>query len=471
MKINMPQGAKYIIEQLNNQGFEAYIVGGCVRDSILGRKPSDWDITTSARPEQIKEIFGRTVDTGIEHGTVTVIVDKYHAGNAHAVDTTASDKTIPDTEVPYTFEVTTYRVDGEYRDHRRPASVEFTASLEEDLKRRDFTINAMAYNDTKGVVDIFGGIQDLESGIIRAVGKASDRFDEDALRILRAERFAAQLGFDIDEDTKKAMSKQAEFLRDISAERIQVELTKLIMSDNPGRLAEAYELGLTRIILPEFDVMMETEQNNPYHMYTVGMHTIKVLENIPSDMVLRYSALLHDIGKPATRTTDEKGIDHFNGHPRKSGEMARTILRRLKLDNNTIDRTCRLVSNHDYGIGGISENGFRRFLSRLGIENFRDLMTLKEADVAGQSKYRLDYRLTLLNRMNSYYEKIVANNYCLTIRELAIDGSYLINNMGMKPGKELGDVLKYLLERVLDEPECNTVEQLTELVKEKLRIK
>lgn len=455
MKITMPQGARYIIQKLNNNGYEAYIVGGCVRDSILGKEPNDWDITTNAKPEQVKAIFGRTVDTGIEHGTVTVIIDRCHAGNMDE-----------NTEcVPYTFEVTTYRVDGKYADHRRPESVEFTANLEEDLKRRDFTINAMAYNDKDGVIDIFGGIDDLSAGIIRAVGKPADRFDEDALRILRAERFAAQLGFSIERETKNAMREQAKYLKDISAERIQVELTKLITSDNPGRLEEAYELGITKIILPEFDVMMETEQNNPYHMYTVGMHTIKVLENIPANPVLRYSALLHDSGKPVSKTTDKKGIDHFVGHPEKSAEIARVVLRRLKLDNNTVDRVCRLVRNHDYGIGGVSEKGFRRFLSKLGRENYTDLISLKEADIASQSKYKLDMRLTILDKMNGYYEKIIANNHCLTIKELAIDGNYLINEMGMKPGKQLGDTLKYLLDKVLDNPELNSVEQLAKLVK------
>lgn len=463
MKIDMPAGAAYIIEELNKHGFEAYIVGGCVRDSLLGKEPDDWDITTQATPEQIKDIFHRTVDTGIQHGTVTVLVDKKYQqapqlpkGGAGAVE-------------PYAYEVTTYRVDGIYEDHRRPSGVTFTASLEEDLKRRDFTINALAYNDEKGIIDIFDGAGDLDRGIIRCVGTPSDRFDEDALRILRAERFSAQLGFRIDEDTRAAMREQAENLRDISAERIQAELTKLIMSDNPSRLADAYELGLTRIFLPEFDAMMETEQNNPYHLYTVGLHTVRVMEHVPKDMVLRYTALLHDVGKPVCKTTGEDGVDHFYGHQAKSEEMARVILRRLKLDNNTISRVCNLVLHHDYGITGIVDENpavmrkmFRRFLMKLGPDSFQDFIVIRRADMAGQSDYNQEIREHTIRNMEDMYRLVTEEQHCLRISDLAIGGRELIA-LGMKPGAELGGVLKELLELVLDTPELNTKEQLTEL--------
>ena len=241
MKIKMPVQAQKIIKRLEEAGHEAYIVGGCVRDSILGKHPADWDITTSASPVEIKELFSYTIDTGIEHGTVTVMADHQP------------------------FEVTTYRVDGKYEDHRRPKEVHFTKSLEEDLLRRDFTINAMAYSDTKGLVDLYGGRADLEEGIIRCVGNASERFDEDALRILRALRFQAQLGFQIEEETKAAIRRQARFLKDISAERIRVELDKLLVSDHPEVLGDAYKMGVREVKLPEFDTMMETAQNNPHH--------------------------------------------------------------------------------------------------------------------------------------------------------------------------------------------------------------
>lgn len=444
----MPAGARYIIEQLNNAGFEAYIVGGCVRDSLLNKYPNDWDITTSAKPEQVKQIFGRTIDTGIQHGTVTVVVDRMHAGN---VD--------DNSEVPYTFEVTTYRVDGEYRDHRRPEEVTFTASLKEDLQRRDFTINAMAYNDQEGIVDIFGGMEDLDRGIVRCVGNPRDRFDEDALRILRAVRFAAQLGFIIDDPTRKAMADQAHFLSSISAERIQVELTKLITSDNPDMLVDAYELGLTAVILPEFDEMMKTAQNNPYHKYNVGIHTIEVMKHTPKDMTLRYSALLHDVGKPSTRTTDETGVDHFYGHQQKSADMARQILRRLRLDNNTINRACKLILNHDYGLSGIGDKAFRRFLNEIGAENFLDFMLIRTADIAGQSDYRLEERLENLQRMKEMYQDFLDKKQCVTMADLAIDGKALIE-LGMKPGRELGQILRQLLDMVIENPELNTREQL-----------
>ncbi len=452
-KITMPKGARYIIEQLNNHGFEAYIVGGCVRDSLLGKCPNDWDITTSATPYEVKDIFDRTIDTGIQHGTVTVLVGK---------DISQGDE--------YAFEVTTYRIDGEYADHRRPNQVQFTASLEEDLKRRDFTINAMAYNDQKGVIDIFGGVEDLKNGIIRCVGNPTHRFDEDALRILRAVRFAAQLGFVIDEPTKEAMTKQAGFLKDISAERIQVELTKLITSPNPDRLVEAYELGITKIILPEFDAMMETTQNNPHHLYNVGLHTIKVMENVPTDMVLRYVALLHDVAKPLTKVTGEDGVDHFYEHQPQGAKLAKKILRRLKLDNNTIDRTYNLVLNHDFGIeGAIKAPAFRRFLGRLGEENFSDYLTIRRADMAGQSDYRKDEKEEAICHMVELHDTVIQENQCIKISDLALNGKDLME-LGMKPGKDMGDMLKYLLEKVLDMPELNKKEILTEMVMNQMKL-
>lgn len=449
-KINMPAGAEYIIEQLNKNGFEAYIVGGCVRDSLLGKNPNDWDITTSATPYEVKEIFKRTIDTGIQHGTVTVMVDKsISKGGEHA------------------FEVTTYRVDGKYEDHRRPKEVTFTACLEEDLKRRDFTINAMAYNPSQGVVDIFGGQQDLEDGIIKAVGVAEHRFEEDALRILRAVRFAAQLGFSIEEETKKAMTKLADNLRFISAERIQVELTKLITSDHPDRLVEAYELGLTKVVLPEFDAMMETNQDNPHHLYNVGIHTIKVMEHVPPTQILRYTALLHDVAKPITKTLDENGVGHFYGHQAKGADMAREILRRLKLDNYTIEETCLLIYEHDYSLHGTNIKSFRRFLNRLGMERFEDFLIIKRADMAGQSDYNKEERQGYVDDMIAMFELVKKENQCIKISDMAIKGRDLIE-MGISPGREMGAILKSLFEKVLDEPELNHKEILKKMVEEKM---
>lgn len=248
MKITLPYKVEQIIRTIQGAGFDAYAVGGCIRDSILGRTPSDWDITTSARPEEVKKLFPRTVDTGIRHGTVTVMIQKEG------------------------FEVTTYRIDGEYEDSRHPKEVTFTANLTEDLKRRDFTVNAMAYNDKEGLIDVFGGMKDIEEKIIRCVGEAAERFSEDALRVMRAVRFSAQLGYTIDEKTKDAIKELAPTLKNISAERIQTELIKIAVSPNPDYLRIAYETGVTKAIFPEFDRMMETEQNNPI--------TVIVWENI-----------------------------------------------------------------------------------------------------------------------------------------------------------------------------------------------
>ena len=440
MKIQMPEAANYIIQTLMAHGYEAYIVGGCVRDSVLGRTPQDWDITTSATPEQTKALFRRTIDTGIEHGTVTIMMD--HVG----------------------YEVTTYRVDGKYEDHRRPKEVTFTASLLEDLKRRDFTINAMAYNEQEGLVDIFGGAEDLRRGIIRCVGVPQERFDEDALRILRAVRFAAQLDFEIEAKTRQAIREKAEFLRDISAERIQVELTKLITSDHPERIIDAYELGITAIVLPEFDTMMETPQHTVYHKYDVGRHTVAVMQNIDATPVLRWAALLHDSAKPECRTTDEQGVDHFYGHPKAGKAIARRVLRRMKLDNDTIQRVERLVEWHDFGLDGtVTKKTLRQALNRMGPDLFDDYAKLRRADMLGQSDYMQEKKQQDYRHLLEMYREIWEAQECLLIRDLKLDGKDLIA-MGVQPGPDMGKILNDLLQQVLEEPQLNTKEKLKELV-------
>lgn len=447
MKIQVPEAANYIIETLIQHGYEAYIVGGCVRDSILGKQPQDWDITTSATPEQTRALFRRTIDTGIEHGTVTVMMDKVG------------------------YEVTTYRIDGKYQDHRRPTEVTFTASLAEDLKRRDFTINAMAYNDRQGIIDEFGGLADLQKGIIRCVGVPQERFDEDALRILRAVRFAAQLDFVIEEATRQAIREQAGYLRDISAERIQTELTKLITSEHPERLLDAWELGVTEVVLPEFDRMMETPQNTKYHKYDVGRHTIAVMQNVEAKPVLRWAALLHDSAKPQCRTTDEQGIDHFYGHPKEGSELARRVLRRMKLDNDTIHRVERLVAWHDFGIDGkLTKRSLRRALNRMGPELFEDYAKLRLADMQGQSDYALEQKQRDYAELMKLHQEIVQDGECLSMQDLAINGRDLIQ-LGISPGPDMGMILKQLLSQVLDEPQLNTREKLEELVQAYLKDK
>lgn len=432
--IIMPEHVSIIIHTLQNAGYEAYSVGGCVRDSILGRVPDDWDITTSAKPEEVKKLFRRTVDTGIKHGTVTVLMDKTG------------------------YEVTTYRIDGTYEDGRHPKDVTFTASLTEDLKRRDFTINAMAYNDEEGLVDIFGGVEDIEKKLLRCVGDPEARFSEDALRMMRAVRFSAQLDYNIEEKTQQAIRKLAPTLEKVSAERIAVELIKLLKSPHPERLRTCYETGLTAVFFPEFDRMMDTPQNNPHHCYSVGEHTLVAMKAVPADKALRLAMLLHDSGKPQTRSTDENGVDHFYGHAKVSGQIARTFLRRLKFDNDTTDRVVRLVTAHDVLI--MPELKYmRRAMNRNGEDLFPDIFVVKQADLDAQSDFDKEKKQKQLDQMHDMYRQVTAQGDCVSLKNLAVTGSDLISH-GMQPGKRLGAVLKELLELVLEDPARNTKEYL-----------
>jgi tRNA nucleotidyltransferase (CCA-adding enzyme) len=437
MKIELPPQVQHIINTLVSHGFEAYAVGGCVRDSLLGRNPQDWDITTSATPEQVKELFSRTIDTGIAHGTVTVMLDRTG------------------------YEVTTYRIDGEYEDARHPKEVTFTSNLLEDLKRRDFTINAMAYNETDGLVDAFDGIGDLKEGIIRCVGDPAERFTEDALRMLRAVRFAAQLGFTVEEHTRQAVTQLAGTIAKVSAERIQMELNKLLVSAHPEEIRQVYVLGLTKVFLPEFDVMMETDQNSKHHLYTVGEHTIRVLQNCRADRVLRLAALFHDVAKPACKTTGPDGRNHFKGHPAVGADMTSDILRRLKYDNATIDRVAVLVRYHD-DRPELNERNVRRAMNRIGVEHIPMLLELKRADVLAQSLYEREEKLAYVDTFEALYKQILKNEDCVTKKDLAIGGKELIA-MGMKPGPKIGETIDALLDAVLEEPALNTREKLTEL--------
>ena len=436
IRINVPEKAKKVVNTIQAAGFEAYVVGGCVRDSILGRQPQDWDITTSAKPEQVKALFPRTIDTGLQHGTVTVMQDREG------------------------FEVTTYRIDGEYEDSRHPKEVVFTPNLEEDLKRRDFTINAMAYNEEKGLVDIFGGMEDIRFGRIRCVGRAEERFGEDALRMLRAIRFSAQLGYEIDEETKQGIRRLAPTLKNISAERIQTELVKMLVSPHPDYLRTAYDMGVTKVFFPEFDRAMETEQHHPHHMYSVGEHILHSLAYVPADKVLRLTMLLHDIGKPDTLTIDEQGITHFYNHESLSAEMAKGILRRLKFDNDTINMVYKLVMYHDYGNSvEPTLQIVRRAMNKIGEDAFPALFQVKYADIMAQSDYLRDEKLKRLENWKRLYTEICEKEQCVSLKTLAVTGSDLIA-AGMKPGKELGEVLQKLLQLVLDDPSCNTKDKL-----------
>lgn len=436
--IELPKHVKYIIETLEQNGYEAYAVGGCVRDSILGREPNDWDITTSADPYEVKKLFSHTIDTGLQHGTVTIMLE--HVG----------------------YEVTTYRIDGDYEDSRHPKEVTFTKSLEEDLKRRDFTVNAMAYNDRDGLIDLFHGMDDIQKKVIRCVGNAEERFTEDALRIMRAVRFSAQFGYEIEPETQKAIVKLAPNLKNISAERIREELTKLLVSDHPDYIRIAYETGITAQILPELDVCMETKQNTPHHKYTVGEHIIHSLTYVPRDKVLRLAMLMHDIGKPYCITTDETGRDHFKGHAEKSAEMAAVIMHRLKFDNDTLNRVKRLAKYHDWAISlspPIKKATVRSMISRIGEDLFPDLFTIGDADLLAQSDYFKAEKEEKQNMLKEMYREIIEQGDCLSIKNLAVSGNDLIEH-GMKPGKELGQVLQKMLEDVLKHPSSNNKEYL-----------
>ena len=436
IEIRIPPGAAKILRVLEDHGYEAYVVGGCVRDSLLGRDPHDWDITTSALPMQVKALFRRTIDTGLKHGTVTIL------------------------EGGEPFEVTTYRVDGEYLDGRHPSEVTFTASLKEDLQRRDFTINAMAYSEKKGLQDFFGGYPDLEKGLIRAVGDPMKRFGEDALRIMRAVRFAAQLGYEIEEETVQAMKVLAPTLSKISAERIAAELEKLLVSPHPEKLKMAYECGITAVILPEFDRCMETEQNNPHHKYSVGEHTIVSIGNARPDRILRYAMLMHDFGKPSCKTTDDQGIDHFYGHQEVSAQMANDILRRLKTDNETRRSVAKLVRYHDLTCG-LTGKSIRKAINLLGEDLFPLYLEVKDADTRAQSDFRFQEKMDYLEEVRLLYGKILEERDCLSLKDLAVNGKDLIE-AGMKPGKEIGEVLAAMFSDVIENPEHNDKEYLME---------
>ena len=441
MKIELPRKVVLIIKNLQRHGYDAYAVGGCVRASILNRKPEDWDITTSAKPEQVKRIFRRTVDTGIEHGTVTVLIGKDG------------------------FEVTTYRVDGLYEDGRHPKEVTFTSRLEEDLKRRDFTINAMAYNDDERLVDAFGGMRDLNYHLIRCVGDPKERFSEDALRILRAVRFSAQLAFPIEPETAEAIKSLAPNLEKISAERIQAELVKLLVSDHPERIQDACELGITKVVLPEWDDMVGVKQNTPHHKYDVAAHTVHALQNVKNDKVLRLTMLFHDMGKPVMKTTDENGRDHFKGHAIASEQIAKTVMKRLKFDNDTIRKVTKLVAYHDYRMEPTGAN-VRRAMHEIGVELFPYYLAVRLADTKAQSSYERRGKLENIIQIRELYRNALRNKECVTLKDLAVTGTDLIN-LGIAPGKELGTLLNELLDMVIEDPAWNQKGKLCDYVKER----
>ena len=446
ININIPQDVKEIAMKLENAGYETYIVGGCVRDAILGRKNKDWDITTSAPVDVIKSIFsGKDAATlniagSLEHGVCFVLYNGEQ------------------------YEIATFRKDGDYFDGRH-CEVITGVPLYEDLKRRDFTINAMAIRILTGeFVDLFGGYEDCKNKKIVAVGRAKDRFREDSLRIARAFRFAAQLGFVIDEEIIDAISDLKKNIPQVSEERRENEFTKIICSDDCERiLSLMYDMGVMEYLLPEFETIMNCEQNNPNHCYNVGLHTLKCMSNIPPIAELRYAALLHDFGKPTTKTTDEFGIDHFKGHAIVSCEIANVILRRMKFENSFIAKVTTLIEYHDSDF--LTKKSIRRFLGKYD-ENLLDMvLTLRLADTLAQNpNYNLEEKKNKIAMARELLKEVLANETAFSLKDMAISGKDLIA-IGIKPGVKMGEILKTLYEEVLENPDLNTYDILIEKAK------
>ncbi len=419
----MPQPVREILQRLQQAGYEACAVGGCVRDTLLGRTPEDWDLTTSARPEQVMALFpGHSIPTGLQHGTVTV-----RRGGA-------------------SFEVTTFRTDGVYSDHRHPDTVRFSDSLEEDLCRRDFTVGAMAMEADGRIIDLFGGREDLARRQIRCVGSPERRFSEDALRIMRGLRFASVLGFAVEKETREAMRSCAPMLRSIAAERLRVEMTKLLTGPDASRvLLEAPEIF--GVFLPEILPAVGFPQRNRYHCFDVWEHTARAVGAAPPDPVVRWTLLFHDLGKPDCFTEDAQGEAHFHGHAERSGILAAEAMRRLKFDNDSRDAILRLVERHDREIVS-SRRSVRRCLNVLGPQGMEQLLSVKRADILAQAAaYRS--RLDDLDEVKRIADGLIASNACFSLGQLAVNGRDMME-LGLR-GPAVGEMLRCLLDQVLEE--------------------
>ena len=443
MNIKVPEQVRKIISKLKSAGYEAYAVGGCVRDSFMGTIPHDWDICTSALPEETLNILSakNIIQNGLKHGTVTVSLD-------HNL-----------------YEITTFRKDGTYADCRHPDNVTFVNSLHEDLARRDFTINAMAYDPEKGVFDYFGGISDIENKVIRCVGDPDKRFSEDALRILRALRFVSKLGFTIEKNTAESAVRNAFLLKKISVERISEELIQILNGDYVEMVLTDY-IDILSIVIPEIVPMVGHLQYNPHHIYDIWQHTIKVVVNSPKGKVFRLAALFHDIAKPQCFTLDEKGIGHFHGHPEKSAEMAREIMNRLKLDNKTINSVVLLIKYHDRRPPADVKN-VRKMISKIGKENFLALLKLKRADAKGQNPATIEQKLSYTEALEKLCYQETKDGTEYNLKTLAVNGNDIIN-LGVTEGKCIGAILKYLLDSVIGGVTENKKEELLLLARKYL---
>ena len=441
LKINVPEDVQDVISQLEDAGYTAYIVGGCVRDAVMGKQPHDYDICTSATPEEMMRVFSDrdVIETGLKHGTITV-------------------KGMDDF-----YEVTTYRIDGEYLDGRHPESVQFVDNIEADLARRDFTINAMAYNSKTGFIDPFGGIEDIQKKIIRCVGNPDKRFNEDALRIMRAVRFSAVCDFKIEDETKQSMFRNKNLLEQVSAERKTSEFCKMLRVAKFDLLNDYKDIFAT--FIPELKDSFYFNQNNWHHKYDVYEHMMHSVDLAPNDLLIRLSLFFHDIGKPSVYTEDEKGIGHFYGHPSVSEEMTEKIMRRMKFDTNSIKKVTELVSAHDIEPSD-SLKFTRKMLNRFGEEQLRRLIVIEECDKGAQTENKDSIQsLRNLKIVRENIDKVLQEKECFSIKDLALNGNDL-KEIGIQPGIFMGKILNHLLEKVMENPKDNNKETLNKFVDE-----
>lgn len=436
--MKLPKEVEFALKLLKTSGFEAYLVGGCVRDSILDIEQKDFDITTDAEPDQVLKVFQeyRVIETGLKHGTVTVLINS----------------------VP--LEITTYREDGNYSDNRRPDQVKFIKSLKEDLARRDFTMNAIAYNPETGFVDYFGGVEDIRRKVIRAVGEPDKRFREDSLRILRGLRFASAFGFEIEAGTAQAMLDLKALLKNISAERIAAELMKTLSGINMKQVMTEF-CEVYGEFIPELLPMAGFEQHSKYHIYDVYLHSIMVTQSIEKKPYFKLAALLHDIGKPNTLTIDEEGTGHFYGHADESVRITDDILTRLKFDNFTKERVLSLIQYHDSRIQE-SDKSVKRWLNRLSPEVFFDLLELKRADKLAQNPDLSDASEDV-DAIRAMAERILSEKQCFTLKDLCIGGKDLIE-LGYEEGKKIGEILNLVLGMVIEGELDNDKEKIESFV-------
>lgn len=447
-EFKIPEDVMELMNKLIENDYKAYVVGGCVRDTMLGREPKDWDLTTDAKPEEMMEVFKdyKVIPTGLKHGTITIMVN----------------------DVGY--EITTFRIDGNYSDNRHPDEVTFTNEITEDLARRDFTINAMAFNWIDGLIDPFGGIKDLQYGFIRTVGSADCRFKEDPLRMLRAFRFASKYEFQFSEDLLTTIQNNSGLIQFVSKERIRDELVKIVTDlTSVYYMRLLWESMLFDYTIPTIDLMHNFEQNNPYHTFDLFVHTIHSVRHIENDPILRMTMLLHDIGKLTTKKDDEQGISHYYNHASVSAKEAENILRDLKFDNKSIERITTLIKIHDIQLSFENpKKQIKRALTKYGESIMKDLMKVKRADIKAQNPSIEYSRLQKLDEYEKALNEVLESQEPFTIKDLAIDGKDVMRVLNLKEGKLVGKALRYLLNYVLDHPEDNNKETLTIILLEKI---